>query len=346
MGFSLHAPTRAGPADRENAMSNATSHVVSALGIPCFIFAVLLGLIPNTARPQETHPPADLQKLEEQFDAAVKAEDYGKAIEIGDEMQLIALSRYVETLFNVARMHDRLGHREQAFSRLEKAAEANYWQVRLLLRDTEDFKGLKEEERFKSMMKAAWLKNYIWMLERPERADFQKPAEVMAALALRPGERVADIGAGSGYFTIPMAKAVGPTGKVYATDLHQELLDRIVLRAREEGLDNVITLKVEENDPMLPEGIVDTIIMVDAYHYLQDRIAYNKKLCACLAPGGRVIVIDSIPRPAEQRVKGYPQPHVEISRETLDAEMAAAGLAPSRTHDFLPEQYFVEYKVK
>jgi cyclopropane fatty-acyl-phospholipid synthase-like methyltransferase len=227
---------------------------------------------------------------------------------------------------------------------LKEAAETSFWHTHLALRDSEDFEKIRKEDRFKRMMRGAWMKNYILMLERPERADFQKPLEVMAALAIEPGERVADIGAGSGYFSIPIARAVGPDGKVWATDLYDDLIDHMKKRAAEEKLDNVEVLKVAKDDPMLPAGGVDTILLVDAYHYLEDRVAYNRKMLECLAPGGRIVIIDSIPRPAEERMPGYPQPHVQISREMLDEEMAAAGLVLARDHDFLPEQYFVEYR--
>lgn len=322
------------------------------LGIKSFLFeftwllasaALFFG---PPARAQEEDPLAELKKLEDRFEEALNKEDYKKALEIGEQMHYITLQKHTSTLFNIARVHDKLGDKDVAFAWLESAAETSYWHVRFMLRDSDDFKSIRNEKRFKEMMKGAWLKSYIWMLERPERVAFQKPVEVMAALALRPGERVADIGAGSGYFTIPFAKAVGPDGRVWATDLYQELLDHIAERVKEEGLDNVECLKAEKDGPMLPKGGVDTIVMVDTYHYLENRVAYNGKLRECLAPGGRVVVIDSKPRPPEERMPGYPQPHVEISLETLDAEMAEAGFKPVKVHDFLPEQYFVEYGVR
>ncbi len=198
---------------------------------------------------------------------------------------------------------------------------------------------------------AAWpqsedaIKRYLAMLERPEREEFQKRDQVMAALALRPGERVADIGAGSGYFTIPVAKAIGPRGLVWAIDIRQPMLDYIAARLPGEKLGNVQLRLVAANDPQLPPGGVDTILMVDVYHYIhfEKRGAeYAARLRPGLAPGGRVVVIDYIPRPMEQRPWG-PPPEQQMSREKLDEYMAAGGLRPLRVHRFLPEQYFVEY---
>jgi SAM-dependent methyltransferase len=189
---------------------------------------------------------------------------------------------------------------------------------------------------------------YLAMLERPEREAFQKPAQVMAALALRRGERVADIGAGSGYFTIPVAKAVGPRGTVWALDIRQPMLDFIAARLEKERLTNVKLKRVLPDDPQLPPESVDTILMVDVYHYIhfEKRGAeYAVKLRPGLAKGGRVIVIDYTPRPFDERPWG-PPPEQQMSRETLDGYMAAGGLKPARQHTFLPEQYFVEYRLR
>jgi len=181
------------------------------------------------------------------------------------------------------------------------------------------------------------------LLEREQREEWQKPSQVLEALAVREGERVADIGAGSGYFTLPLARAVGPTGRVYACDIEQAYLEHIARRATLEGLEQVTCQLADADDPHLPAAGVDTIFMVDTYHYLQDRAQYIRTLRECLAPGGRIVIIDYIPR---ERDPGAFVPALEhqLSRETVDADMAAAGLKPAAVHDFLPEQYFVEYR--
>jgi predicted methyltransferase len=184
---------------------------------------------------------------------------------------------------------------------------------------------------------------YIAMLERKERDVFQKPDEVMRTLALRPGERVADVGAGSGYFTLRIARAVGPTGQVLAIDINPDLLEFLARRAKEEGLANVTSRRVGKDDPDLPPAGIDTILMVDTFHYVKERAAYARKLRAGLAPGGRIVVIDYLPWAG---CPGAPRPERRLSRESVDEAMAAAGLAPSRVHEFLPEQFFVEYTMR
>lgn len=189
---------------------------------------------------------------------------------------------------------------------------------------------------------------YLAMLERPERESFQKPKEVMAALAFRPGERVADIGAGSGYFTIPVAKAVAPGGIVWALDIRQPMLDHIAGRLKRENLANVRLKLVAADDPQLPPGGVDTILMVDVYHYIHFEkrgSEYATKLRAGLAPGGRVVIIDYLPKPFEQRPWG-PPPEQQMSLDALNGYMAYGGFKPVKVHAFLPEQYFVEYMVR
>ncbi len=191
------------------------------------------------------------------------------------------------------------------------------------------------------------VQRYLGMLERPEREEFQKPAQVLAALALRPGERVADIGAGSGYFTIPVAKAVGPKGMVWALDIRQPMLDYIAARLEREKVANVKLRLVAPDDPQLPAHGVDTILIVDVYHYIhfEKREEYAKKLRPGLAEGGRVAIIDSVPKPFEERPWG-PPPQQQMSRETLDRYMAAGGFKPAKVHSFLTEQYFVEYRAR
>jgi ubiquinone/menaquinone biosynthesis C-methylase UbiE len=154
---------------------------------------------------------------------------------------------------------------------------------------------------------------------------------------------VADIGAGSGYFTRRIAPAVGATGVVWAIDIAPEVLDYLEARARRGGLANVRVQRVQPDDPQLPAGGIDTILMVDTLHYVKERESYAKKLRAGLAPGGRVVVIDFVPKPPEERPWG-PPPEQKMSREEVDAAMAEAGLVPARVHDFLTEQFFVEYR--
>ncbi len=152
-------------------------------------------------------------------------------------------------------------------------------------------------------------------------------------------------GPGSGYFTLRVARAVGPSGEVLAIDINPDILEFLDRRVKEAGLSNVRSVRVEKDDPKLPSGGVDTILMVDTLHYVSGRDAYAKKLRAGLAPGGRVVVIDYRPKPWAERPWG-PPPEQKMAREEVDEAMAAAGLVPSKVHDFLPEQFFVEYVVR
>jgi ubiquinone/menaquinone biosynthesis C-methylase UbiE len=177
----------------------------------------------------------------------------------------------------------------------------------------------------------------------PARESWQRPLEVVAALELRRGERVADIGAGTGYFTAPVARLVGPQTTVYAVDVEPRMIDYLRQRAAREGLRNIELVLAEPRDPRLPPAGVDTILIVNTWHHISDRAEYAKKLSAALAPAGRIVVIDFIPRPQEERGFGPPT-EMQLDRAVVDRELAAAGFTPARVHHFLEEQYFVEYK--
>jgi ubiquinone/menaquinone biosynthesis C-methylase UbiE len=166
----------------------------------------------------------------------------------------------------------------------------------------------------------------------------------MEALSFRAGERVADIGAGSGYFTIPVARAVGPTGVVWALDAAQEMLDYLDFRVRAQKIENIRLRKVMRDDAQLEPASLDTILMIDTIHYVKDRVGYARKLRQGLAPGGRLVIIDYFPKPMSERPWG-PVPEQQIPRQQMDADMAAAGFKVERAYDFLPEQYFVIYSV-
>jgi arsenite methyltransferase len=279
----------------------------------------------------------------EQYQKAYEKKDYAKALEIADQMYEIVEPPHVTVCYNIAAMNCLLGKKGQAYEWLQFCFDVGFSDFRGLAADS-NFASITNEDRFKKMARKTRIDRYLAMLERADRDDFQMPEKVMETLALKAGERVADIGAGSGYFTIPVAKAVGPTGVVWAIDIRQEMLDYIEKRLDEEKLDNVRPMLVYDDDPQLPQGKVDTILMVDTWHYIR-KPEYAKKLRAGLAPGGRVVVIDYRPKSFEERPWG-PPPEQQTSREELDAHFAEAGLKPVREHTFLPEQYFVEYEAQ
>lgn len=304
--------------------------------------AALVLPLPLAAQNPPTAPDPDL--LDRRASAAEAAGDWAAALEAAVSLNEVREEAHVEALYRVARLHARLGHSEQALACLERLAHVGLLDVGRVRRD-EAFAPLRDDPRFKAAAQAIWLKGYLWLLERPERDAYQQPDRVVETLALRPGERVADIGAGSGYFTRRIARAVGPAGMVWALDIRREILDYLEARGAREGLTNVRSAVVAPDDPQLPSGQIDTILMVDTLHYVKDRAAYAKKLRAGLADGGRVVIIDFRPKPIEQRPWG-PPPSQEMSREEVDAAMAEAGLVPARVHDFLTEQFFVEYRVR
>ncbi len=177
-----------------------------------------------------------------------------------------------------------------------------------------------------------WAKSF----DDPERSEWQKPGDVIAALGLAPDAKVADIGAGTGYFAVRLARAV-PKGAVTAVDIEPNMVAYLTERARSLGLTNMTAIKGSESSPNLPEP-VDLVIVVNTYHHIGDRLAYFKRLAGSLKPGGRIAIIDQ----NDKAPRGPPK-HMRLSMETIDGEMKAAGYARIASHDFLPYQHFLVY---
>jgi ubiquinone/menaquinone biosynthesis C-methylase UbiE len=174
---------------------------------------------------------------------------------------------------------------------------------------------------------------YAKVLEASSRDAWQKPHEVIAALKLRPDEVVADIGAGSGYFTRRLSKHAG---KVYAVDIDAKLLE---LTKKNSG-PNVETVLAAPDDPKLPQASVDTIFICDVLHHIEGRPAYYAKLLRALKPGGRLVNIDFYTRD----LPVGPPVAMKLSEAEVEAEMKAAGLQLAEKHDFLPHQYFLVFR--
>jgi SAM-dependent methyltransferase len=174
------------------------------------------------------------------------------------------------------------------------------------------------------------------VFDDPERDAWQKPHEVIQVLALEPDARVADLGAGTGYFAARLANML-PKGRVYAVDIEPDMVRYLQARAQREGLRNVIALKGEPDDPLLPEK-VDLILVVDVYHHIEARADYFRRLRASLRPGGRIAIVDfRLDSP-----QGPPRA-ARIAPQAVKAEMKAAGYAVAAEHDFLPYQYFLVF---
>ncbi len=320
-------------------MQTACQHPCRSLRIIMLLVPLLLMALPALGQVPEADPGARLR-----LDQALAEGRWDDALAHADTVAFAAHTTYMDIMQEVVRLHCRKGDQEKAFTALEEMLEAGYWNYRALQQDPE-LELITGQDRFKEAIRSAWAKQYIKMLERDTRKDMQLPEQIMAELEFQPGEKVADIGAGSGYFTVPIAHAVGPGGKVLALDIRQEMLDFIAARLPKEGLDNVELGLVKADDPQLPAQGLDTILMVDVFHYIKERQAYAEKLKAGLAPGGRLVVIDF--RFDPDAVREFAPPiEQQVARKDLDADLAAAGFMVRESHDFLPEQYFVIYGVK
>jgi SAM-dependent methyltransferase len=178
-----------------------------------------------------------------------------------------------------------------------------------------------------------WAKNF----DDPSRDQWQMPDRVIAALQLKPGQSVADIGAGTGYFTIRLAKSPSAP-QVFAVDIEHSMVHYTKQRAAKEGLKNITGVVASAASANIPEP-VDLILVVDTYHHIPAREAYFRSLAASLKPGGRLAIIDWRPGgpmgPPEQ---------FRFSPEKIAAELAKAGWKLAAQHTFLPNQSFTIYQ--
>jgi len=181
----------------------------------------------------------------------------------------------------------------------------------------------------------------LGLLEAPDRDVWQKPDQIMDALGIADGSTVADIGAGAGWFTIRLARRVGPRGLVYAQDVQRQMLEAIRRRVAREGLQNVEVRLATGDDPNLPRGALDAVLVVDVYPEVEDRIAFLANLAAALAPNGRIGIVnyrpgDGGPGPVAAAGEG-----VRVAQEVVEADVAAAGLRVLARETFLPFQYLL-----
>jgi ubiquinone/menaquinone biosynthesis C-methylase UbiE len=181
------------------------------------------------------------------------------------------------------------------------------------------------------------LDGYIAAQEAPSRAAWQKPEEVLDALAIAPGQTVCDIGAGPGYFALRAAKRVGAAGRVFAVDVEPRILDALRARIETAAVRNITPVLALAADPLLPPRGCDVVLIVDAYHHFPDRPHYLARLAALLRPGGRLADVDWDKRPSDF---GPPLEH-RVAREDFLADAAKAGLRVVSEPKFLPYQYFV-----
>lgn len=178
---------------------------------------------------------------------------------------------------------------------------------------------------------------YIKLLESERRQTDLQVAKVIETLKIKPGQRVADIGSGSGLFTRPLAKQAGSKGVVYAVDIDPELIKYVEKTAAEQKLTNIKTIMGAEDDPNLPEK-VDLIVIIDTLHHIANQPTYLKGLKKHLKPKGRIALIDF--------TKTWPAGHEKMiyKVEDLDGWMKAAGFKQIEKYDFLDNDFFVVYQ--
>jgi predicted methyltransferase len=175
------------------------------------------------------------------------------------------------------------------------------------------------------------------VFDDPQRDAWQKPHQVIQALALAPDARVADLGAGTGYFSARLANML-PKGRVYAVDIEPDMVRFLADRAKREGLKNLTAVRGAADDARLPEK-ADLILLVDVYHHIEGREAYFRKLRDALRPGGRLAIIDfTLDSPRGPPVAA------RVAPDQVKAELKAAGFALGAEHRFLPDQYFLVFR--
>ena len=172
----------------------------------------------------------------------------------------------------------------------------------------------------------------------PARDAWQMPARVIEALELKRGQIVADIGAGTGYFSVRLAKSEAAP-RVYAVDIEPSMVSYLQDRAAREHLSNIVAVQAAADNPNLPEP-VDLVLIVDTYHHIGSREAYFRHLRKMLKPGGRVAIIDFKPDSPEGPPKEF-----RFTPEQVKSEMAKAGYSLTVGHDFLPRQHFLIFAI-
>jgi SAM-dependent methyltransferase len=182
---------------------------------------------------------------------------------------------------------------------------------------------------------------YIARLMDPARDAWQKPDELIRALQLKDGQVACDVGAGPGYFALRLARTVGSAGLVYAVDVEPRILNALRQNMSKAGAQNVVPVLGHANDPLLPRGACDLILVVNTYHHFPDRVAYLRRLARSLREGGRLVNVDFT-----KAAPIGPPPPERISREEFLREAESAGLKMAAEHTFLPHQYAVELKAR
>jgi ubiquinone/menaquinone biosynthesis C-methylase UbiE len=177
------------------------------------------------------------------------------------------------------------------------------------------------------------------IFDDPSRDAWQKRDQVIAAFKLKGNERIADIGAGTGYFAVPLARAVRD-GKVFAVDTETDMVKYLRQQARLHKLPNLIAVKAAADDPRVPDK-VNLVLVVDTYHHIDSRVEYFNRLQRKLAPDARLAIIDFT-----ESSKLGPPPEHRLAKTKVVQELEAAGYTLAEDLEFLPNQYFIVFRVK
>ena len=179
----------------------------------------------------------------------------------------------------------------------------------------------------------------LGLLEGPDRDAWQRPDQIMDALQIGEGSVVADLGAGGGWFTVRLARQVGPNGHVFAEDIQPQMIQALDRRVTRENLRNVTTQRGTPDDPKLPASRIDVVLIVDAYHEIEHKVALLKNVSGSLKPGGVVAIINF------KKDGGGPGPPIDerVDPEQVIADARAAGFELRRRDDFLRYQYMLTF---
>jgi ubiquinone/menaquinone biosynthesis C-methylase UbiE len=179
-------------------------------------------------------------------------------------------------------------------------------------------------------------------LERPEREQEEQPARLLAALKIKPGEALADIGAGTGFYTRRLAKATGDKGVVYAVDIQQEMLDLLTNKLSGENIRNVRPVLGTVSDPKLPRAALDLVLLVDVYHEFDHPYEMLQAICSALKPGGRVVFVEFRGEDPKVPIKLVHK----MSAAQVRKEMEAQPLEWVETNEVLPWQHIIVFRRK
>lgn len=186
------------------------------------------------------------------------------------------------------------------------------------------------------------VEHWVATFDDPARDRWQKPAALVRALAIAPGMSVADLGAGTGYFSRYLSAAVGERGTVFAADPEPNLVAHLRQRAEQESSANVVPVLASLDNPRLPAAGVDLVLIVDTFHHIDDRPAYFGRLGRCLKPAGRVAIVDF----KKQSLPVGPPPEHKLARDQVVDEMRSAGYRLVAEPDLLPYQYVLVFDLQ